>query len=116
MLSEEAVWCFLIKGPNDSSLFQPTPKSSLPRQTTMASIEPAVFNSPHFTWQDPYLYINTTDSDGSQEPPEDTETSVSLFSGDPKCDQKIKMWKDKLGQTLVEDLLAIPLGQKGKML
>ncbi|KIM21187.1 hypothetical protein M408DRAFT_333612 [Serendipita vermifera MAFF 305830] len=79
----------------------------------MSSIEPAVFNSPFFTWRDPYVYINITDTEDPSDPPEDNETSVSLLPGDPICDKGMRVWKETVGQLLVIDFLAATIDQPG---
>jgi hypothetical protein len=73
-------------------------------------IEAASFDSPHFSFDDPYLKIKTSDADGSQRPP---ATDMILHPGHPDCDKKILDWKKKLGRILVQEYLAIGIGTEG---
>jgi hypothetical protein len=90
----------------------------------MASIEPAVFDSPHFNWEDPYLTILTSDCvdvDHRSPPPESVSKDGRITSlvkaGDrdwPQVQQTIKRWKEKIGKILVEDFLAVNPGTQSE--
>jgi hypothetical protein len=81
----------------------------------MSFVQSPTFDSPHFRWEDPFVYIDTTDSDDTPQPPPNTETSVSLLEGDQTCDQKSLMWREKLGELIVNGFLAVKPGQHSKV-
>lgn len=111
LLKPQLFFCILIPNQHPPRLPEILHLKSIP----MASIEPPVFNSSNFRWQDPYLYIDVTDSYQLEEAPEDTETSVSLYAGNPTCDKRSKDWRDKLGHSLAVEFLAVNLGAPGKL-
>jgi len=76
-----------------------------------SSLSSPIFNSPHFSWEDPYLHIIKTDTDTIQQPPPNTENSFSLLEGDPTCNMKAVMWQKKLGELLVNDFLMVAPGK-----
>lgn len=84
-------------------------------------IDPAEYESPHFTFDGVYLQIHATDADGTQTPPPEREELNSkgernwvLRPGDKECDAKALHWKKALGSILVEEFLAPNLEDPGE--
>lgn len=90
----------------------------------MATIDGAVFDSDHFTWNEPYLTINTSDCVGVPHVPparESRSTQGHITSlvqpGDADWDDVVKKsiaWRKKIAKILVEDFMEINPGQRGK--
>jgi hypothetical protein len=75
----------------------------------MASIGPAIFDSPHFDFQSPVLSIQTSDAKMVTPAPFSIEPGKILERSDIRCQAKAMAWLKKLGTELAQDYLAVDI-------
>ncbi|KAG8753955.1 hypothetical protein FRC14_005512 [Serendipita sp. 396] len=76
----------------------------------MATMDPAIFDTPHFHWVDPYISIINTDINDESQPHEEEQDNAIYASKNEAIYQRVEShWKKQLGKKLVEDYMGIGL-------